>query len=156
MTGRTSLSVFNRFVLILAGMSIASGGLIYLGARPLSLNLFRWCGLDESNSWLLRLRNWFDGRLPEWIVYEMPGGLWSLSYVLLIGLIWKFNLRQCLIMGSIIPSAGVLSELLQSIGVLPGHFDMIDLGMYVAGWLIGVTIIGLCNYSISKRYEEKI
>lgn len=155
MTGNRSYLVCKRLANAMAIISITLGGLIYLGGRPLSLNLFRWCGIDKSNSWLTPFRYWFEGRFPEWMIYELPGGLWALSYVLFVGIIWNCNIRKCIAVGSVIPFIGVVSELLQIKGFLPGNFDVIDFMMYVFGWTIGMGIIYIMNQLNNKRYEDK-
>jgi hypothetical protein len=84
------------------------------------------------------MRTLFGGiQLPDWMVYSLPGGLWSAAYVLLVGWLMQGRaLRWRLLATLPIPLAGALSELLQGAGVLSGTFDTSDVVCYLAPYLI--------------------
>lgn len=129
-----------RFTFTAAVITIILGGVIYLGCRPTSLYIFKWTGIDETTPWLSVLRGTMSGALPYWTIYEMPAALWSMSYVLFILGVWKFNLRESLPYLSIIPLMGIISELLQIPGIVPGRFDIIDLAAYFIGSALGIAL----------------
>ena len=69
--------------------------------------------------------------LPHWVVYNLPGGLWSTAYILIMHCACQFvSPRKRLLYVSVIPLIGVASELLQALHLLPGVFDWPDLIAY--------------------------
>lgn len=110
------------------------GGMLYVLYRPQSLLLFRVAdgmGLTDA------IGGWRHAAAPfapaEFVVYNLPAGLWALSYVLIVG-----TLAQGLpsvkrwVAVAFVPLVGVVSELMQAARLLPGIFDWIDLALYAA------------------------
>lgn len=122
-------------------LALSIGGIIYLGARPMSLNMFRWFGIGEHTRWLMRLRESFPS-VSEWVVYALPDGLWSFAYTLTVATIWDFDIRRGwpLICG--IPIIGIVSEMMQLFGWIQGVFDPGDLIAYAAGLAAGLIAAG--------------
>lgn len=75
--------------------------------------------------------------LPEWVRFALPDGLWSMSYILTIDALVKRDYLWT----SVIPAIGILSELMQWIGWLPGTFDICDLLAYALPYLLYILII---------------
>ena len=75
--------------------------------------------------------------IPEWIRFALPDGLWSMSYILMIDALVKRDYFWT----SLIPVIGLLSELLQLIGWLPGTFDVADIIAYIVPYFIYLLII---------------
>lgn len=138
------------YALILCGIALVIGGLIYLGARPLYLNMFHWAGLGENTGWLKILRDAFPKSTPEWIVYALPDGLWSFAYTLAVSVIWDFDFRRGWMMIILIPLIGIISELMQLFDLLQGVFDYGDLIAYSGGFAIGLLVSYRFGYKIYK------
>lgn len=72
-----------------------------------------------------------DVHPAEFIIFALPDGLWTISYILIISHICRNQqLSSRLIWASVIPALGIISELLQAIGIVPGVFDFADLACY--------------------------
>lgn len=137
--------------LILSGVALIIGGLIYLGARPLYLNMFQWVGIGEDTGWLMALRGGFPKSTPEWVVYALPDGLWSFAYTLAVSVIWDFDFRRGWVMITLIPVIGILSELMQLFGWLQGVFDWVDLITYSGGLAVGLLVSYMFKIQRIKR-----
>lgn len=114
------------------------GGLIYILFRTTSLKMFSWfeyLGILET---IMDVRKIFKNViLYEWIIYSLPDGLWLFSYVSLIITLWNNEIKS----GNLfwlfgLPSIVLLTEIGQSISIIPGTFDWIDLYMYLIGFTI--------------------
>ncbi len=123
--------------------SLLVGALIYLlfrGKNLLGFMLLRRIGLEP---WADRMRSYTaDIRLPDVVVFSLPGGLWALGYILVIDSIFGNQSRSTrIVWASVIPLLGVCSEVLQGVGLLPGVFSSWDLICYVLPFIIFVTRI---------------
>lgn len=86
--------------------------------------------------------------LPEWILFVLPDALWTAAYLFICDAIWATeSCRERLSYGVLVPIIGVLSEIAQVIGWLPGTFDVQDLFAYVLPYLI---------YSLIVIHHQKI
>ena len=72
-----------------------------------------------------------DTFLERVIIFSLPGGLWAMSYSILIFHIRKDKTSRTIIWSLIIPFIGVFSEIGQFYFLIPGTFDVIDLIMYI-------------------------
>ena len=117
-----------RIQMVFGLLLILLGGLIYLSFRPTTLLLFH--ALDRMG--LTDWRAWMSAYQPtEFVLYSLPGGLWAAAYILIIlSLTGRTPLTQRVTIASMIPLAGIASELLQWGGLLPGIFDATDLLCY--------------------------
>lgn len=135
------------FYTILALVVFCIGGLIYVIYRSLTLQMFVWfkhLGLYPLII-TFRYRNW--PVLPDWVVYSLPDGLWMLSYLLIMKVIWyKKATKQALVLPLILPCFMNLTEILQAINYFPGTFDYLDLICYNIPVII---------YLILYAYERK-
>lgn len=78
----------------------------------------------------------YDVHPPEFVMFCLPDGLWTLGYILIIDRIMLADtLRHRLFLASVIPLLGTLSELLQYMGLMSGTFDEFDLFCYVMPYL---------------------
>ena len=75
------------------------------------------------------------------IVFSVPGGLWAMSYTLLIFHIRKDKTFKSIIWSIIIPIIGIVSEISQFYHLIPGTFDLMDLIMYIVFPIIVITLI---------------
>lgn len=125
---------YRLFTLLLSLLSLFIGGCLYLMYRSDSLVMFEWCKTLGIYDMVLNLRP--EKKLGGWVVYSLPDGLWLFSYILLMGSIWRFNLKRSLYASSPLVVIALGSELLQIPGWIPGTFDVVDLLCYlVACWL---------------------
>ena len=137
-----------RFFCTLTSLALLfTGGMIYVIYRPKVLLLFFVADKVGVGEWVDSLRatcgsiNW-----PEWIVYCLPNGLWSWSYVIIIEALFcnrPFS-ERCLWV-SVIPVIGIFSELMQCMGLLRGTYDFADLLFYFSA------IIPIILFENSKR-----
>lgn len=132
---------------ITAILSIAVGGTIYLLFRATSLTLFVWSETMGSMDYVMELRHSIPVRLPEWIVFSLPDGLWLYSYLLIVGVIWDFNLRKAWPALSVLPAIAIVSEVLQINSIIPGTFDPGDIVAYILATAISII-------QISRNYEK--
>lgn len=113
------------------------GGLIYLLFRTSSLKMFGWyktIGLGEFTNGLRKLTIPFADKIPDWILFSLPDGLWTFSYVSLVLFIWNNSIsKNNLFWILIIPTLAICSEIGQLLGFVPGVFDATDLLLYLLG-----------------------
>lgn len=130
--------------IITALIAFTTGAVIYLLFRPRHLVGFHLIDLLGLGSFCDQIRGMAVGvRLPEFVVYCLPNGLWSASYILLIDVVFQSQtLLKRMVWASIIPLSGILTEVLQYFGLCPGTFDIIDLLCYMVP-LLGY---GLVNF----------
>ena len=134
-TGRIKVAL-----VLLAVVILFSGGIVYIMFRPdwlLMFDLFKSLHLSNIVE-SIRMTHHF---LPQWAEYSLPDGLWILSYTLLIGCIWNFDIRRCWLFITILPIIALVDEILQFYGLVPGTFDLLDLMFYSLGSFIGILII---------------
>ena len=129
MSGRLAGSAW--MALSIAAMGL--GGLTYILYRPKSLTMFGWfesLGLDPIFE---RLRSEADSwawRPPAWWIGSAPAALWLLSGLCAFAAIWRgCESRGARLWMAAVVAAGVGGEAGQAIGLVPGTFDAIDLGV---------------------------
>ena len=126
------VSKISRVWLFLGVLLLAVGGMIYVLFRSTGLLFF--IVLDHAD--LMRpvdsLRSSVArAAAPDFVVYSLPSLLWSLSYIMLVQHLYgQESLRTRMRWASVIPLAGVASELMQLLAWLPGTFDVRDLLCY--------------------------
>lgn len=134
--------------IILSVLLFFAGGMIYLLYRTTNLIMFEWVEYVDLGNSIRYLRNEMAYySLPQWIKFSLPDGLWVLSYVIFMGTIWKFKLRESLFYILLLPIISVFSELLQLFDLLRGTFDIVDLIFYLFASVLGILYINLLNYN---------
>ena len=118
-------------------ISLLIGGLIYVLFRTYTLKMFDWyenIGLGQLINGLRKSTVLFADKIPEWILFSLPDGLWIFSYVCLMLFIWRnlVSIRNVFWI-LIIPVLAISSEIGQLIGIVPGVFDPADLLLYTLG-----------------------
>lgn len=123
------------------------GGMLYLGYRSQELLMFRWVNfLGLSNTVSSWRKICFQHPLSEWCYYALPDGLWLLSYILLIDLIWQGNNYQYRVWVYVLPVIAIASEFMQLLIPYIGTFDIMDVGCYLGAILL---------FEIKTRIEWK-
>lgn len=131
----------SKLHIALGTLSITVGGAIYAIYRPHTLLYQLFPSSDHS---LLSDLRATPPPLPWFVIYNLPGALWSLAYILIIhGFYAHTPLRQRLVIASIVPLIGAASELMQAAHLLPGHYDTIDLLCYSIPYLAYLAISSL-------------
>ncbi|MCX6166139.1 MAG: hypothetical protein NTU73_14965 [Ignavibacteriae bacterium] len=75
------------------------------------------------------------------LINTLPGGLWAFSYSAFLLFIWnnEINTRNIFYF-LFIPTVAILTEYFQSIGVVNGTFDILDIISYLAGAILPLII----------------
>lgn len=141
--------------IVTAFVSLLSGAVIYLLFRPTSLlgfSLLQALGLGE---WTEQLRsNVSYVNPPEFVVYCLPNGLWSLSYILLVDRVFSsVPAWHKVLWASVIPLLGVASELMQAAGWVRGTYDTADLICYSLPFIIYTLYLWLYQTSKSSSVQ---
>lgn len=139
-----------RLQILIGLVMLLLGGIIYLLFRPTTLLLFHTLDLVGLMPLVTDCRTLVATYQPsEFVVYSLPGGLWAASYILLVVSLLERAMRwQRMMVASIIPLAGICSELMQQAGLLPGVFDTADLVCYAVPLIILNMYIIIKNLSI--------
>jgi hypothetical protein len=120
-------------------LTLLLGSAIYLLFRISSLRMFSWISIIDLNSALDLIRVHtirYTNKIPDWIIYSLPDGLWMFSYVSLMLCIWKNEItKQSLLWILILPIIALCSELGQMLDKVPGTFDGVDITAYIIGAL---------------------
>lgn len=110
------------------------GSMIYLSFRSTTLLLFEWCRFLGLDCYINFFRSFVCKIQPSnFIIYNLPGGMWLLSYMLLINVIWaneKGNIYYRLFLYSL-PIITLYSEVAQLFSFVPGTFDILDIICYL-------------------------
>jgi hypothetical protein len=152
----------SRINVLIAGIAVLSGGMIYVLCRPLDYFFFQWIrsiGFDGALSFL-RTHTLPDGsHLPEWIVYSLPDGLWAFAYTLIILTIWNgSNSILKYVWFATIPLLVLGVELLQWAGNIGGTFCFNDIILLITGLLAGmvtnIVTLNLSHYESSNEIQH--
>ncbi len=117
---------------------VVVGAAIYVLFRSPRLRVFRWLhalGLGDAvpaaRAWARPLAD----RLPEWVLFSAPDGLWVYGLTACLALVWRGTpgpaRRGWLCVGLALGAGG---ELGQRMGLVPGVWDPADLLLCVAAW----------------------
>ena len=139
-----------RLQILIGLVMLLLGGIIYLLFRPTTLLLFHTLDLVGLMPLVTDCRTLVATCQPsEFVVYSLPGSLWATSYIILVVSLLERAMRwQRMMVASIIPLAGICSELMQQAGLLPGVFDTADLVCYAVPLIILNMYIIIKNLSI--------
>ena len=114
-------------------LPLLTGSFIYILFRVETLKMFSWfikLGIQEEIE-LLRITFSFI-RLPYWILFVLPDGLWLFSFISFQLLVWNGIInRENVFWFLIFPFIAISSEIGQFFELISGTFDFLDLLMYV-------------------------
>lgn len=128
----------NRIKISAGCILLAIGGLIYFLYRSNTI-LYR---LFPNDIWIWNSMRGTAPALNDFLVFNLPGGLWSASYILIVdALFCKCRRTDRLTIAAVIPMIGAMSELLQAFGILPGIFDWADFWCYAAPYIIYIMVL---------------
>ena len=135
-------------VQVALGVLLLVGGIsIYLLFRSTSINLYHWFGATGATGKLEILRQELSAcELSDFVRFSLPDGLYCLSYILLMDVVWrKSGLLPRVLASSVIPVTAILHELLQAAGLAKGTFDWFDLLSYGLPWAAYLLISIITN-----------
>jgi hypothetical protein len=137
---RIKMRIYHKLLFIHFILPISIGTLIYLAFRPVHLTVFHWAETLGFYSLILKARTLFDiGYLiPEWVIYSLPNGLWSYSFMFFISFIWGGeDVLEKIYFVVLVVALSVGSELGQLLNFIPGIFCLTDVALYSFGLLAG-------------------
>lgn len=124
MRNRRQLTLGIAFLLIGASLY-----LLFRSRQHLGFKLIDAIGLGDITDGLRRMVAGVHP--PEFVIFALPDGLWTASYILIMAYLFRDHSRRTRICWtSVIPILGLISELLQLAGIVPGTFDIADILCY--------------------------
>jgi hypothetical protein len=116
------------------------GSFIYLCFRKKSILLFKWLDNYSVDYYALSVRSFFN---PNDIAYSnifvsnIPNGLWVYSFTSILLIVWKGKFSGKNLIYIITPvMLAFISEMGQFFGLITGTFDVLDLFLYIFGFII--------------------
>jgi len=126
--------------LILPFSTLLLGGMLYISFRIESLRMFSWFNTINVSKAIFKIREYtlyYESTVPDWVKFSLPDGLWLFSFISFILITWKNEINSSNLFWLIgLPLVALLSEIGQSISIIPGTFDWIDLTMYLFGFIL--------------------
>ena len=133
-----------RQFLTLVGLPLLVAGGIYVLFRDNSLLLFDGLKQLQITPMVSQLRDAtapIGHRLPTWVKFSLPDGLWLLSYLFFLRLVWAESPRKPMwlwVSLGLLVSVG--HELGQAAGFMHGTFDWVDLAAYTTAAVTALAI----------------
>ena len=118
--------------------------MMYITFRPDTLKMFHWFKVFGLLDYLEDLQH-NPARVPFWMLYNLPDGMWLFAYSILIGCIWNFKLRDCWMFVLVMPSICIPHEFLQGLGIMHGTYDSNDVLAYILAIIAGFLYISLVH-----------
>ena len=134
-----------RVFKIFAGLIfLVIGSYLYLKFRSETLLMFKWTeslGLDFIVSSIRGSSSVLNSPNMKFVIFSAPYGMWVVSFCCFIGAIWHKDIAMTgIIWRFFVPVIAIISEILQSWGVLPGTYDTNDLLVLIVSSIIGISI----------------
>ncbi len=142
MPAKVQIQTYKRLLtFFLSIVALTIGGGIYLSYRSETLLMFRCADTLHLNVLVDNLRQTMSNYTPsDFIKYNLPDGLWSLSYVLTMLAIWGKVGKENIIWFCLMPIIALISEFMQLTLIMPGQFDLWDVVCYSLPLIILITI----------------
>lgn len=129
------------------------GGFIYLFFRPHTLNMFVWLRIINCEQFF-QLREYNHNlKFLDFLIFSFPNGLWVLSFLIILGLIWKKHRIFFIIYSSFFTGISILFEFFQKFGLIPGTFDIADIIVLLSSHILGFLIYDFFILEVS--YEKQ-
>lgn len=129
------------------------GGFIYLFFRPHTLKMFVWLRIINCEH-IFQLRDYnHDLKFIEFLIFSLPDGLWILSLLIILGLIWEKHRIFFIIYSSFFTGISILFEFFQKFGLIPGTFDIADILVLLIFHILGFLIYEFIILEVS--YEKQ-
>jgi hypothetical protein len=114
--------------------------MMYITFRPDTLKMFHWFKVFGLLDYLAELQH-NPARVPMWMLYNLPDGMWLFAYSIVIGCIWNFKLRDCWMFILVMPSICIPHEFLQGLGIMHGTYDPTDVLAYLIALIAGLLYV---------------
>ena len=131
----------NILLICISTLCLFVGGAIYLIFRPRTLYMFS-CIPSRIMEWLDATKHFFNiGEDLDFVIYNLPAGLWTISYLILMQLIMT-NARDIsrILWIYSLPLFCTLVEILQLCKFVPGTFDILDIVVYIIPIIFSILI----------------
>lgn len=122
---------------------------IYVSSRSANLALYEWLGIDYYNSLFEYIRD-YSVALAPWVKFNLPDGLWLLSFLLFMDGIWENERRMKWIFSILIIVFAFVLECMQFVGYFSGTGDICDILAYIIAIMLFLIINKLKQISYEK------
>jgi hypothetical protein len=137
--------------IIIAIIAIFLGGMIYVCWRSNSLLMFTWFDALGMRSEVLTLRQYakpYSDTLPRWVIFSLPQALWLLGGMVAFSWIWgKHDVLNKRLWSIAFCSVALGFEFGQLIGLVPGHFDVLDVASLILAIAFALLLDEFDNHS---------
>ncbi len=117
------------------------GGMIYVLWRTQSLTMFTWFNALGAGPIVESLRaqaSPYSNMLPVWVYYSLPEALWLYSGLVSFNAIWASHVGPAAwLWPGTLAAMALASEIGQTLGVVPGRFDPMDLALLLVACVAG-------------------
>lgn len=123
------------------------GAMIYICFRQKSAVMFPILDAVGLGSFVDTMRELTSAiNPPDIVIFNVPDCLWATAYVLAMNSIWGFDMRNGMIMLTILPVVAILFEFLQLMTIVPGTFDIMD----IVSYLLPLAVVWLLFFGKKK------
>lgn len=119
-------------------------GMMYISFRPDTLKMFHFFKVFGLLDYLEELQH-NPARVPFWMLYNLPDGMWLFAYSILQGCFWNFKIRDCWMFILVMPFICIPHEFLQGLGIMHGTYDPSDVLAYLLALSAGFTYVYLVH-----------
>jgi hypothetical protein len=125
------------------------GGLIYLLFRDNNILFYFWLEKININYSFYKSIIVPQNIIQSYIIFSLPNGLWLLSGILFLNIIWKNKMNNFYIYTSVLVFFALFFEIAQLLDIINGTFDIIDIMT-----IISFSIIGIIISIFWRKYEK--
>ena len=113
------------------------GTAIYLLFRTTNLLVFDWLGAIHLTEFVSSARQFVSAvRLPDWLLYSLPDGLWLYAITCWMILIWNRQPPLPWLLCGL--ALGLGGELGQALAFVPGTYQHLDMFFYITAFLLAL------------------
>lgn len=128
-------------------------GMMYISFRPDTLKMFHFFKVFGVLDFLEELQH-NPARVPSWMLYNLPDGIWLFAYSILIGSFWNFKIKDCWMFILVMPSICIPHEILQGLGIMHGTYDPSDVLAYMLAIIAGFSYVYLVHNLAFKKVDR--
>ena len=121
------------------------GGAIYICFRPLNLLMFDWAtgfGLQDTITHIRSSTQVYQSLISDFILFSLPTMLWTFSFTYAVSVIWRGgdNKNARVFFLCMVLLVSIFGEVAQSINLIQGTYDLLDLIANVTGFFLAVCL----------------
>jgi len=128
-------------------------GLMYISFRPDTLKMFHFFKVFGLLDYLEELQH-NPARVPSWMLYNLPDGMWLFAYSILIACFWNFKIKDCWMFVLVMPFICIPHEFLQGLGIMHGTYDPSDVLAYLLAIMAGFAYIYIVHSLAFKDVDR--